>query len=604
MDIYSKRKYLVITIFIVAGLVFILRLFSLQVLDSKYKVSATNNVLRENVQFPARGLIYDRNGTLMVFNKPAYDLLVTPREVEKFDTVAFCKLLEISKEDLIAGIQKAKDYSSFKPSILIKQIPPESFAYLQEQLYKFKGFHTQSRTLREYFHPSAAHVLGYVSEVNDADIERDIYYKSGDYIGASGIERTYEKQLRGIKGVKKQLVDVHNRIKGSYLDGTEDIPAEIGNNIITTLDADLQRYAEELFVNKKGAMVAIEPETGEVLAMVSAPTYDPGLLVGRIRGDNYNILSEDPLKPLFNRAIQAKYPPGSTFKIINTLIGLETGSINTNTRFACNGKASTPIRCTHSHVSPGNVVDAIRESCNPFLWNTFRSIIYKFKSVAEGFNMWRSYVESFGIGRILSTDFPNALAGDLPTEEMYSKLYGKGRWNPLTIRSLAIGQGELGATPLQMANVAAVVANRGYYYPPHLVREIRNDTVPADFRKKVYTKISPENFEPIITGMEQLLKGNLSYTSAVPGVVMCGKTGTVQNNQGSDHSVFTAFAPKDNPKIAIFVYVENGVWGSRYAAPMAGLMVEKYLNDTISAQKKAIEQRMIEANLLNPNQPD
>ena len=604
MDIYSKRKYLVITIFIVAGLVFILRLFSLQVLDSKYKVSATNNVLRENVQFPARGLIYDRNGTLMVFNKPAYDLLVTPREVEKFDTVAFCKLLEISKEDLIAGIQKAKDYSSFKPSILIKQIPPESFAYLQEQLYKFKGFHTQSRTLREYFHPSAAHVLGYVSEVNDADIERDIYYKSGDYIGASGIERTYEKQLRGIKGVKKQLVDVHNRIKGSYLDGTEDIPAEIGNNIITTLDADLQRYAEELFVNKKGAMVAIEPETGEVLAMVSAPTYDPGLLVGRIRGANYNILSEDPLKPLFNRAIQAKYPPGSTFKIINTLIGLETGSINTNTRFACNGKASTPIRCTHSHVSPGNVVDAIRESCNPFLWNTFRSIIYKFKSVAEGFNMWRSYVESFGIGRILSTDFPNALAGDLPTEEMYSKLYGKGRWNPLTIRSLAIGQGELGATPLQMANVAAVVANRGYYYPPHLVREIRNDTVPADFRKKVYTKISPENFEPIITGMEQLLKGNLSYTSAVPGVVMCGKTGTVQNNQGSDHSVFTAFAPKDNPKIAIFVYVENGVWGSRYAAPMAGLMVEKYLNDTISAQKKAIEQRMIEANLLNPNQPD
>ncbi|KAF0239455.1 MAG: penicillin-binding protein [Prolixibacteraceae bacterium] len=604
MDIYSKRKYLVITIFIVAGLVFILRLFSLQVLDSKYKVSATNNVLRENVQFPARGLIYDRNGTLMVFNKPAYDLLVTPREVEKFDTVAFCKLLEISKEDLIAGIQKAKDYSSFKPSILIKQIPPESFAYLQEQLYKFKGFHTQSRTLREYFHPSAAHVLGYVSEVNDADIERDIYYKSGDYIGASGIERTYEKQLRGIKGVKKQLVDVHNRIKGSYLDGTEDIPAEIGNNIITTLDADLQRYAEELFVNKKGAMVAIEPETGEVLAMVSAPTYDPGLLVGRIRGANYNILSEDPLKPLFNRAIQAKYPPGSTFKIINTLIGLETGSINTNTRFACNGKASTPIRCTHSHVSPGNVVDAIRESCNPFLWNTFRSIIYKFKSVAEGFNMWRSYVESFGIGRILSTDFPNALAGDLPTEEMYSKLYGKGRWNPLTIRSLAIGQGELGATPLQMANVAAVVANRGYYYPPHLVREIRNDTVPADFRKKVYTKISPENFEPIITGMEQLLKGTLSYTSAVPGVVMCGKTGTVQNNQGSDHSVFTAFAPKDNPKIAIFVYVENGVWGSRYAAPMAGLMVEKYLNDTISAQKKAIEQRMIEANLLNPNQPD
>jgi penicillin-binding protein 2 len=284
--------------------------------------------------------------------------------------------------------------------------------------------------------------------------------------------------------------------------------------------------------------------------------------------------------------------------MINTLIGLETGAINTNTRFACYGKGTTPLRCTHDHVSPGNVVDAIRES-----WNTFRSIIYKSKTVAEGFNVWRSYVESFGIGLIISTDFPNALKGDLPTEEMYNKIYGKGRWSPLTIRSLAIGQGELGATPLQMANVAAIVANRGYYYPPHLIREIENDSIPAEFTRKVYTKISPENFEPIITGMEQVLKGNLSFTSAVPGVVMCGKTGTVQNNQGSDHSVFTAFAPKDNPKIAIFVYVENGVWGSRYAAPMAGLMVEKYLNDTISVKKKLIEQRMMEANLLNPNQP-
>jgi penicillin-binding protein 2 len=603
VDIYSKRKYLVTGIFLIAGLVFILRLFSLQVLDSKYKVSATNNVLREVIQFPARGLIYDRKGTLMVFNKPAYDLLVTPREVEKFDTVSFCQLLEISKEELIAGIQKARDYSSYKPSILIKQIPPESFAYLQEQLYKFKGFHTQSRTLREYFHPSAAHVLGYVSEVNDADIERDSYYKSGDYIGASGIEKTYEKQLRGIKGIKKQLVDVHNRIKGSYLARAEDIPAEIGNDIITTLDADLQRYAEELFVNKKGAMVAIEPATGEVLAMVSAPTYDPSLLVGRIRGANYNLLSEDPLKPLFNRAIQAKYPPGSTFKIINTLIGLETGAINTNTRFGCNGKASTPLRCTHSHVSPGNVIDAIRESCNPFLWNTFRSIIYQKKNVAEGFNNWHSYVESFGIGQIISSDFPNALAGDLPTEEMYNKIYGKGRWSPLTIRSLAIGQGELGATPLQMANVAAIVANRGFYYKPHLVREIENDTIPSEFRKKTYSKISPETFEPIITGMEQVVKGNMASRVAVPGVIMCGKTGTVQNNQGIDHSVFTAFAPKDKPRIAIFVYVENSGFGSTYAAPMAGLMVERYLNDTISAQKKWVEEKMLEANLLNPNQP-
>lgn len=603
MDIYSRRRYYVTAIFLAVGLIFIIKLFGLQVLDSKYKISATNNVLREIVQYPARGLIYDRNGTLMVFNKPAYDLLVTPREVEKFDTVAFCNLLEISKEDLIAGIQKARDYSTYKSSILIKQIPPESFAYLQEQLYKFKGFHTQSRTLREYANPSAAHVLGYVSEVNDTDIGKDDYYKSGDYIGASGIEKTYEKQVRGIKGIKKQLVDVHNRIKGSYLDGAEDTPAEIGNDIVTTLDADLQSYAEELFKNKKGAVVAIEPSTGEVLALVSAPTYDPGLLVGRIRGANYNMLSEDSLKPLFNRAIQAKYPPGSTFKMINTLIGLETGAITVDTRFSCNGKASSPIKCTHSHVSPLNVTEAIRESCNSFLWNTFRSTIYHFQSVAEGFNVWRSHVESFGVGRILSTDFPNALKGDLPTDEMYNKIYGKGSWNPLTIRSLAIGQGELGATPLQMANVAAVVANRGFFYQPHLIREIENDTVPESFKVKNYAKISPQNFEPVIAGMEQVTKGNLAATIGISGIEYCGKTGTVQNNQGSDHSVFTAFAPKENPKIAIFVYVENGVWGSRYAAPMAGLMIEKYLNDTIASKRKWIEQRMLDANLLNPNQP-
>ncbi len=592
-----------IAIFFAVGMVFIIKLFALQVVSSRYKVSATNNVLREVVTYPARGLIYDRNGVLMVFNKPAYDLLVTPREVGPFDTMAFCRLVEITKEELIIGIKKAKEYSSYKPSVLIKQIPPESFAYLQEKLYKFKGFHTQSRTLREYANPSAAHVLGYVSEVNDADIQKDEYYKPGDYLGASGIEKSYEKQLRGIKGIKKQMVDVHNRIQGSYLDGAEDVPARIGNNITTTLDADLQSYAEKLFQNKKGAMVAIEPSTGEVLSLVSAPAYDPGLLVGRIRGANYNLLSDDSLKPLFNRATQAKYPPGSTFKIINTLIGLETGAITAQSRFSCSGRASTPIRCTHSHVSPANVTDAIRESCNSFLWYTFRAIIYKSKNVADGFANWRSYVESFGIGKIISSDFPNLLAGDLPTVELYNKMYGKGRWNPLTVRSLSIGQGELGATPFQMANVAAVVANRGFYYPPHLVKAIENDTISSSVKIKYFTKISPETFVPIIDGMEQVVKGNMSSRVAVPGVIMCGKTGTVQNPHGIDHSVFTAFAPKDNPKIAIFVYVENSGYGATYAAPLAGLMVEKYLNDTISAQKKWVEEKMMEANLLNPNQP-
>lgn len=603
MDIFSKRKYLIIGVFVTVGVIFTVKLFNIQVLDPTYKQNATNNVLREVVQYPARGLIYDRNGQLMVYNKPAYDLLVTPRETEKFDTVYFCELLEISKQELIDGIQKAKDYSWYKPSILIKQIPPESFAVLQEQLYKFKGFHTQSRTLREYKNPTAAHILGYVSEVNASDIEKDPYYKSGDYIGASGIEKIYERQLRGTKGIKKQQVDVHNRIQGSYAGGIEDLPAHIGNNITTTLDVELQLYAEKLFQNKKGSVVAIEPSTGEVLAMVSAPTYDPSLLVGRVRGANYRMLLVDTLKPLFNRALQAKYPPGSTFKIINTLIGLQTGAITTGTRFSCSGKASSPIRCTHDHVSPANVVDAIRESCNSFLWNTFRAIINLPGKSSEGFNLWRSYAESFGIGQILSSDFTNALKGDLPEESYYNRIYGMGRWSALTIRSMAIGQGELGATPLQMANVSAIMANRGFYYTPHIIKSIENGSVPQGFSEKHFTKISPEHFDPIITGMEQVVKGNMASTVSVPGHIMCGKTGTVENHQGSDHSVFTAFAPKDDPKIAIYVYVENGVWGSRYAAPIAGLLVEKYLNDTIATRKMWVEQRMLDANLLNPYQP-
>lgn len=604
MDIFSKRKYVIIAVIATVGLIFVISLFRLQVLDSAYKQSATSNVLREVIQYPARGLIYDRNGKLLVYNKTAYDLLITPREVQKFDTTLFCKLLDISEEDLFAGIQKAKNYSRYKPSILIKQISPEQFAVLKEQLYKFKGFHTQSRTLREYSTTAAAHALGYVGEVDQSDIEKDNYYKSGDYIGISGIEKTYEKQLRGVKGVKKNLVDVHNRFQGSYRDGQEDTPAQIGKNIVTTLDLDLQLYAEQLFQNKKGSVVAIEPATGEVLAMVSAPVYDPGLLVGRVRGSNYAKLLADTLEPLFNRALMAKYPPGSTFKPINTLIGLQEKAITTSTTFVCNGKSSRPIRCTHNHVSPANVVDAIRESCNPFLWNTFRSIITKYETSAEGFNVWRDYVQSFGIGQDLSRDFGNALKGDVPPESLYNRIYGAGHWNALTIRSLAIGQGELGVTPLEMANYGVVMANRGFFYMPHIVKEIENDTIPQVFKIKNESMVEAENFEPILTGMHQVTMGNLSGLVKIDSVDFCGKTGTVENPHGSDHSVFVAFAPMEDPKIAIFVYVEYGVWGARYAAPMASLMMEKYLKRTItSRRRKYTEKRMLEANLLNPNQP-
>jgi len=603
VELFSKRKFVIIAIFVTVGLIFISSLFRLQVLDSEYKKYATSNVLREIIQYPARGLIYDRNGKLLVYNKTAYDLLITPRDVVKFDTILFCNLLNISQEDVVEGIQTAKSYSRYKPSILIKQISPERFAVLKEQLYKFKGFHTQSRTLREYSSTAAAHALGYVGEVDQSDIEKDSYNKPGDYIGISGIEKTYEKQLRGIKGVKKNLVDVHNRIQGSYRDGREDTPAQIGKNIVTTIDLDLQLYAEQLFQNKKGSVVAIEPSTGEVLAMVSAPVYDPGLLVGRVRGNNYAMLLADTLEPLFNRALMAKYPPGSTFKPMNTLIGLQEQTINTSTTFVCNGRSSRPIRCTHSHVSPANVVDAIRESCNPFLWNTFRSIITKFETPAEGFNVWRDYVQSFGIGQNLSRDFGNALKGDVPPESLYNNIYGAGHWNALTIRSLAIGQGELGVTPLEMANYGAVLANRGYFYRPHIVKSIENDTIPQVFKIRNESLVTDkQNFEPILTGMQQVTMGNLAGLVKIDSIDFCGKTGTVENPHGLDHSVFVAFAPRENPKIAIFVYVENSGYGATYAAPMASLMMEKYLKRNISRRRKYTEKRMLEANLLNPNQ--
>ena len=604
MDTYSKRKYVILGIFIIVGLVFAIRLFVLQIVDPVYKVYATNNVLREVVQYPARGLIYDRNDKLLVFNKPAYDLMITPQELSDFDTLYLCKLLDVSKEEILTKIKEAKEYSYYKPSPLVKQISPETYAVLQEIIYKFSGFHTQSRTLREYVYPGAAHLLGYIGEVSREDINEDNYYGMGDYIGQSGIEKTYEPWLRGKKGINKYLVDVHNRIKTAYLDGDEDILPEIGSNLKTTIDIDLQLYAELLLQKKKGSVVAIEPSTGEILTLVSAPYYHPRLLVGRIRGENYSGLLADTLKPLFNRALQAEYPPGSTFKVINVLIGLQEEVIRANTYFSCSGRASYPIRCTHDHVTPLNAVQAIRESCNPYLWNTFRSILYKFETSAEGYTVWRDHVLDFGIGKKLGIDLNAESSGSLPDESYYHNIYGKGHWNAMTVRSLAIGQGELGITPLQLANYTAAIANRGYYYLPHVVKSIDKGEIDNKFQVRNYVGISDEYFEPVIKGMEEAVgpysSAALSY---IPGISVCGKTGTAENPHGSDHSVFMAFAPKDNPRIAISVYVENGVWGARYAGPIASLIMEKFLTDSISANRKWLEERMIEANLLNPNQP-
>lgn len=605
VDTFSKRSYVVIGIFVLTALIFIVGLFRLQVLDPTYKVFATNNVLREIVQYPARGLIYDRNGKLLVHNKPAYDLLVTPREVVAFDTTYLCNLLEITKEDFKERLNTARKYSRYKPSIIVKQISPETYAVLQERLYRFRGFHTQSRTLREYNYPVAAHVLGYVGEVNQVDLERDDYYSQGDYIGVSGIEKTYEKSLRGEKGIKKYLVDVHNRIQGSFLNGEEDLPAKVGNNLVTSIDIDLQLYAEKLMENKIGSVVAIEPSTGEILALVSAPSYHPGMLVGRVRGTNYNRLLTDSLKPLFNRALQAEYPPGSTFKMLNALIALEENTINLSTRFSCDGTGSTPIRCTHFHLTPLGVVDAIRESCNPFFWNTFRSIINSGETSADGFNLWKEHVQKFGFGKNLETDLVNENKGNVPSEEYYNRYFGAGRWSALTIRSLAIGQGELGITPLQLANYCAAIANRGYYHIPHAVKNIEGEEISADFKKRVETGISVDHFEPIINGMQMVVENtNASVFMRIPDLVMCGKTGTVQNPHGKDHAAFMSFAPRENPKIAISVYVENSGFGATYAAPIASLLVEKYLKGEIAESRKWVESRMLGIDLINRNQAD
>lgn len=604
MNKFSKRSYTIIGIFVLVAVIFIIGLFRIQLLDPTYKVYATNNVLREITQYPARGLIYDRNGNLLVHNKPSYDLLITPREVGVFDTTYLCSLLEITREDLEERINIARKYSRYKPSIIVKQISPETYAILQEKIYRFKGFHTQSRTLREYNYPVASHVLGYVGEVNAADLEREKYYSMGDYIGVTGIEKTYEGWLRGEKGKKKFLVDVHNRIQGSFLEGMEDTPARVGHNLTSSLDINLQSYAEQLLQNKKGSVVAIEPSTGEILAIASAPGYHPNLLVGRQRGANYGKLLADTLKPLFNRALLSEYPPGSTFKVVNALIALQEQSITEHTRFSCAGRGSTPIRCTHDHKSPLSVADAIKESCNPFLWNTYRSVLTKYPTTAEGYNVWREHVKNFGVGRKLGVDVPVEANGSLPESSYFDRIYGQGRWRALTVRSMAIGQGELGITPLQMANFTAAIANRGYFYTPHIIKEIADAKIDQRFREKNLTGISAEHFEPVIHGMQMSV--DLSASGAlikVPDVVMCGKTGTVQNNHGSDHSVFMAFAPKDDPQIAIAVYIENGVWGARYAAPIASLLVEKYLNDSIAPSRKWVETRMLDANLLNPNQP-
>ena len=603
MDTFSKRKFIIAGIMLGIGALFILRLFSIQITNKTYKQFATRNVLRKVITFPARGLIYDRNQKLMVYNKAAYDLLIVPREVKPFDTIALCRIIQLEREDLRAAIRKAKQFSYYKPSIIVGQISPEIYAPLEEKLYKYPGFFVQSRTLREYPSKSAAQALGFVGEVNQRIIDNDKYYRSGDYIGVSGLEKTYEKELRGIKGVNNYMVDVHNRIKGRYNDGAADTTAILGENLLTGFDKDLQAYAELLMTNKKGAIVAIEPATGEIILMVSAPSYDPNLLVGRQRSFNYGILDRDSVyRPMWNRAIIGQYPPGSTFKLANALIALQEHAVSPFDRFYCAGKASTPIKCTHSHVSPLAMREGIRESCNSYFWNVYRSIINHAPNPEEGYQNWRNHLVTFGFGQRIGTELSSEVKGNVPETSYYDKIYGVGGWNSMTIRSIAIGQGEILVTPLQMANMVSIVANRGYYITPHLVKAIQDTSrVYRELKfEKNMTDIDPEYFKIIIEGMQAVIEETrLQYTVKLDNFIVCGKTGTVQNPHGADHSAFVGFAPRDNPKIAIAVFIENAGFGATYAAPIAGLLIEKYLNDSISPKRKELEQKLIETDLLN-----
>lgn len=595
---YSNRKLVISGFIILIFFIFIIRLFYLQVPDNHYKLSAENNATRHMTQYPSRGLIFDRNGELLAFNKPVFDVLVVKKEVEKFDTLEFCQIVGIEKAELIKKFSKIK--SRFKPQIIIKLLSFERYSLLEEKLYKFRGFYTQTRTIRAYAKPVAANVLGYIGEVNQTTIDNQPYYQSGDYIGISGIEKSYEKEFRGIKGIKIFTVDVHNRIKGSYKDGEYDSIAFVGANITTTLDARLQAYGEALMANKKGSIVVIEPSTGGILCLVTSPAYNPNLLVGRDRTKNYNILKNNEGKPLFNRAISASYPPGSTFKTVNALIGLQEKVITTKTVLPCNGgyRVGNFYQSCH-HGGAVNFIHSIQRSCNAYYSQVFMRILRdnKFDSISIAFDNWRNHLLKFGIGRKLQTDLSYELKGIVYTKEHYDK-YFNGKWRPLRLVSMAIGQGELGITPLQMANVTAVIANHGYYYIPHIVKEIQGrNSIDARFYKKNYVGIDSTYFLPVIDGMELVVKSGTATRAYLPGIIICGKTGTAENPHGKDHSIFIAFAPKKNPKIAISVYVENAGYGSTWAAPIASLMIEKYLNDSIS--RPYVEKKMLNANFLN-----
>ena len=609
MDFSRKNK-------ILAGLgivvtILLAKLFSIQIIHDEYKKSSENNSMVYETIYPTRGIIYDRNGDILVGNKTAYDIIVTPREVKAFDTLALAAALDVDIQfirDRMDYYHRYRTSIGYQSQTMLKQVPPETYMKFAEIQYKFPGFKGQMRSIRDYPIDAGGNLLGYVSEV-DADYikQHPGEYRSGDYIGRTGIEAAREQDLRGVKGYHVYLRDSHNQIQTAYNDGEMDLEAIPGNDIVTTIDAQLQNYGQMLMQNKVGSVVAIEPATGEILAMVSSP----GISVGQLAdiGQHYNDLINDPYRPMFNRTVMASYPPGSVFKLVNGLIGLEEGVLQPSDKYPCysgfpygNGRK---LGC-HGHASPLALLDAIATSCNGYFCYVFRNILEnkRYESIQDAFDKWRDYVTSFGFGRKLGSDFPSELGGNIPTSAYYNKIYGRKGWRFQTIISLSIGQGEIGVTPLQIANLCATVANRGWYIIPHIIKDSRNVTIDDKYRERQYPMVDTTNFKKVINGMYMAVNGGGSaggtaFAAAVPGLDVCGKTGTAQNPRGADNSVFICFAPKDDPKIAIAAYIENAGFGATWACPIASLMVEKYLTGDIRPERKYVEDRILQADLMS-----
>ena len=602
MEINRKNKLLMGLAAV--SLVLLGKLFYIQVIDDSYKKDASNNSMVYSVIYPPRGVIYDRNGEILVGNSVCYDILVTPMEVKQLDTAALAHALDTSVDFVREKMKYYRKYRSrigFQTQTFLKQVGVETYIRFAEQEYLFPGFHAQVRSVRDYPFNAGGNLLGYISEVDADYLKEHPEYRSGDYVGRTGLEAAMEEQLRGEKGYHIYLRDSRNRVQSPYMDGAEDKSAVPGKDIVSTIDAHLQQYGQRLMEGKVGSVVAIEPSSGEILAMVSSPGIDVDVLTDI--GKHYKEISSNPRKPMFNRTVMASYPPGSVFKLVNGLIGMQEGVLKENDSYPCYKgyyySGNHKLGC-HAHSSPLMLKDAIATSCNGYFCYVLRNILEnkKYSSTAEALDKWREYVLSFGFGRKLGSDFPSELGGNIPTSSYYNKIYGKNRWRFQTVVSLSIGQGEIGATPLQIANLAAIMANRGYWYIPHIVKDSENYRIDDKYRERNYTLVDTTFFETAVEGMYMAVNGGGSaggtaFAAAVDGLDVCGKTGTAQNPHGKDNSVFICFAPKDDPKIAVAAYVENAGFGATWALPVASLMLEQYLTGEISPKRKYLEDRML-----------